>query len=258
MHTSTEKSKKAPTVIRRKKTTLQPLRDDGKHADLRVHRAGTEPTNPPAPVPQAKVKVDIVNQTDADALQIMQRVVTAMTDNPNFPNPKPVAAVFNTAVETYASYLNQAETMRLMLKQLVTDKDRARVEAEQLLNLRAAYVETTSGGDASKILSAGFEVRNAPTPTGVLPPPLGLHVELNGTAGDMKLTWNKVPKARSFNAQFSEVNGAERNWHLLPPCPKRRLNFDGEVGRTYAFRVAAVGGSTGQSAWCPEVIRAAA
>ena len=94
---------------------------------------------------------------------------------------------------------------------------------------------------------------------GHLLPPLNLRIDLNGQAGVMILRWNRVAKALSYFVQCADATTDERVWTDLKTISNRKLILtDMEIGKMYAFRVASIGGSTGQSLWCPEVLRMAA
>ena len=115
---------------------------------------------------------------------------------------------------------------------------------------RGSYVDLVANGDPNVILSYGFQVRANPTPVGDLAAPANLSVELNGTPGLMLLTWEGVEKARAYNLQISPASTPARTWAplLTSSTTKTRLD-DLKLGQLYAFRVAAVGGATGQSPW---------
>lgn len=207
----------------------------------------------------AKIKLGLSGRSDDDLLPFCQAIVTAMAGNPNFPTPVPTALVFDAAVADFSTLLQAQRLARAAALQATTDKDAARSLLESLLVTRANYVQTESNGNASMILSAAMPLRATPTPTGVLPPPLNLRIDLNGTAGVMLVMWNLVAKARSYVVQCADATTAAREWSAVKTTNDRKLRLDGMViGRLYAFRVAAIGGATGQSDWSPEVLRMAA
>ena len=123
----------------------------------------------------------------------------------------------------------------------------------------ASYVQSASNGNANAIVSAGFLLRAKSTPVGCLEMPLNLNLTLNGSIGIMGLTWDPVPKARSYMIQISEAATMERDWKpLRTSTSTKQIVKDLEPGKVYAFRVAAVGGVGGQSPWSVEVKRMAA
>jgi hypothetical protein len=137
--------------------------------------------------------------------------------------------------------------------------DTARAALDLILTQRGSYVDLVANGDPNVILSSGFQLRANPTPVGDLAAPANLSVELNDTPGLMLLTWEGVEKARAYNLQISPASTPARTWAplLTSSTTKTRLD-DLKLGQLYAFRVAAVGGATGQSPWSIEAVRMAA
>lgn len=76
----------------------------------------------------------------------------------------------------------------------------------------------------------------------------------------MIIRWDPVVGAKSYMLEITEVvNNVAGTFSLLYMGGKFSTRKTGMiVGRTYAFRVAAVGGEGGMSLFCPEVWRAAA
>jgi hypothetical protein len=128
-----------------------------------------------------------------------------------------------------------------------------------MMKMRANYVQCASNGNSNAIVSAGFLLRNPRTPVGDLPAPINLLLTLNGTPGVMYLDWDVVLNSRAYNIQVSSADTMDRAWSLIRTCTTVHQKFDGlELGKTYAFRIAAIGGASGRSDWSAEVVRMAA
>ena len=212
------------------------------------------------PEPQgAKVKLDLRLRTDLGIGQFSLDHITAMTGNTNFPTPTPTAADFLAGLTAFQTAYSAAESAKAAAKQAVSAKDEARAYLELLLNQRGNYVQIASNGNAPVILSAAFPVKNPAVPVGELPPPVNLQLVLNGTPGVMHLSWDSVPYARSYVIQCSPADTMEREWSPFKMSTGTKLKADGlTLGKIYAFRISAVGGSTGQSDWSAEVVLMAA
>lgn len=184
----------------------------------------------------------------------------AVTGNPAFTTPVPTVADMTANIVAFGTLLEQLVAAKQWVKELSNQKDTARADLEQKLKARAAYVQATSNGNSALILSAGFALRSPGSPVGILPPPLGLRVDLNGTVGKMILNWQAVKDARNYLVQCaSMVNGVRGDWQLIDVGGKPTLTLnDMTVGTAYVFRVAAGGGRSGISDWSPEVMRTAA
>ena len=96
----------------------------------------------------------------------------------------------------------------------------------------------------------------------MLPPPLGLRLKVTQVHGELQVRWNTVTGAKSYLLEFAEIptsGGGDLPWVQARLGGKLSYLAQGLIpGRRYAFRVAAVGGSTGSSAWSPVVERMAA
>jgi len=144
-------------------------------------------------------------------------------------NQAPVE-VFDSKMVELEQELSEWENLRVQALNLTQRKDRIRQEMEQLFNQRGSYVQMLSRGNADVIASAGLSARRPRSRLGTLPAPQGLHLLVTQISGELLVRWNKVPGARTY---------------VLECAP----------GQTYAFRLAAIGGATGRSAWSPVVYR---
>jgi hypothetical protein len=205
------------------------------------------------------VRIGTGRLTDTELLNVLLAENTAITGNPAFPTPNPTVVEMSAAITDLQDKLANMTYLKSLLKSATTDKDVSRSTAEALFKSRAAYVQLASNGNKGLIESAGFSVRATPTPVGILPPPSNLFIELNGTPGLLLLSWSSVEFSRAYVIQCSPANTMAREWSPLKTSSVARLRIDGlTLGQVYAFRIAAVGGSTGQSDWSAEVIRMAA
>jgi len=238
----------------------QPTYNSGLHYNTPgLHYALTDP--PALPVDDgAKVRLDLQSRSDDDLPPFSQAISTAMAAQPLFAGMTPTALVFDAAVADFAAKLQAQRLAKAAALQATQDKNTSRLALESLLNLRGSYVQTASKGNASVILSAAMPLRRAPTPMGVLPPPLGLRVDLNGTVGKMILNWDAVVGARTYLLERAVVvNGVTGPWEMIEVGGRPTLTLNGmTVGVEYAFRVAAAGGTGGRSDWSTVVMRTAA
>lgn len=108
-----------------------------------------------------------------------------MDGNACSPTPQPTKAIFDEKLAALEAVLAAMENHRIEGKNLTDQRDQVRTVFEQIFTQRGTYVELTSEGDGDWIASAGLPVRNVPTPTGILPAPLALRVDLNGEEGVM-------------------------------------------------------------------------
>ena len=113
-----------------------------------------------------------------------------------------------------------------------------------------------SGGDEAKILSTGFAVRAAGSPVGALPAPIDFLATFGDNPGEVDVTWSAVKGAKSYIVEVRE-NVAGTAWGGARVVTKSRATIDGlTTGKTYAFRVRAVG-TAGEGPWSDESLKLA-
>jgi hypothetical protein len=205
------------------------------------------------------VKSGVYDMTDSELVSATSSVVVCMKDNARFPNPTPSLDFVDAANQELQAVLNQIAQIKIALRSAMARRDAIRKTVEANYRAEASYVQSASNGNTNAIVSAGFLLRATPSPVGNLAAPVGLNLTLNGTIGVMYLTWAPVDKARSYMIQVSDAATLERDWKSLRISTATKQKVDNlEPGKTYAYRIAAIGGASGQSPWSAEVIRMAA
>jgi len=185
-------------------------------------------------------------------IQYGRRLAAALTGNPNFPTPVPSVAALTTGVEELEAAYNDAQAARLSAKTKTGIQDEQNVTLDLLVARLASYVDNASGGDATKIESAGFAVRATPTPIGELPAPTDVQVLPSKHAGSAEVSWKNVYGARAYTIERAE-EASTLDWKAIGNSTKREAALNSMVsGRKYWFRVAAIG-TAGQSAWSDPV-----
>lgn len=185
-------------------------------------------------------------------IQYVRRLVTAITGNPNFPTPNPSVATLTAAVDSLETLFNDAQAARLVSKTKTGLQDDQSAAVNDLVVQLASYVDNASGGDATKIESAGFEVRATPQPIGPLPMPTDLQVLPSEHPGSADVSWKGVYGARSYSIERAE-DAPVLDFSVIGNCTKKQATLNSMVsGKKYWFRVAAVG-AAGQSAWSDSV-----
>ena len=137
----------------------------------------------------------------------------------------------------------------------------AKREAQKLVKAGikslAGYVQTTSGGDADKILTSGFEVVRRGSPIGELAPPQNLSSRFTNMEGRASIYWTGDDGADVYHVFMSRSNDPF-NWELIGATTKRRFNADSlEPATIYWFAVSAVGAAGESSRSEPLLARAA-
>ena len=121
-------------------------------------------------------------------------------------------------------------------------QDDATVTWDSALGQLAAGVEQVSGGSVPVILSSGFEVRNPAAPIGPLTAPTNLEATTNGHDVQVKLRWNRVRGADTYEVQCANDPTNPATWTTKATATGARVMLEGlpSVTRCW-FRVRAIG-----------------
>lgn len=209
----------------------------------------------------SKVKLELQSKTDPELRALATKHEAAMLANPNFLTPTPDAMNFGATAGNFASKLDAISAMQTALKKLYAEKDMLRPELEGSLSIRGSYVDTASGGDEAKILSSGFDVQSAATPTTSMPAPERAVATIGDDAGEVDLGCDAVPKAKSYICEYREQSetAAPGPWTVGKVFSRSSGTISGLVsGRKYAFRMRALGPNDLESPWSDEAVCMAA
>jgi hypothetical protein len=190
----------------------------------------------------AKVKLGLQNMTVLAKAELGDRIVAAMTGNPNFVTPNPPLADITAAKAALRTAYSDALSKRAQSKaatDLQADKEK---NYERLLTLEASYVENASGGDELKIQSAEMSIRAVAVPVGQLLAPTDLYAEVGGGDGEIDLNWKPVFGAKSYLVQMTTDPNVPDSWAFKKSSTESFTAITGLTsGSKYWFRVAAVG-----------------
>jgi len=205
----------------------------------------------------SQVKTNIGKLNSMEVVALARNVVTKMTANANFTTPVPALAAITTAADQLEASINAAIAARSASKLATSTQKDKLTTLHGLLMQEASYVQTTSNGDATKIDSSGFTVRNTPSPIGVLPAPSDLELNANVNPGSMGLKWSPVPGAASYMIERAP-DGPEPHAFVGIASPTKTSAVVNSMtsGSRYWFRVAAVN-AAGTGLWTLEVSKIA-
>ena len=200
----------------------------------------------------ARIKLNLRSLSIPEKLARAQQVVRALTGNPNFTSPHPPLAQVTAAIDDLEAASNAAQAARQEAKARTSAQNTKEDALDQILTQLVAHVESVAGNDDELIMSAGLDVRAAPTParsnaTQSAPP------SLTATAGDhdgeIDLSWDTVRGARSYVIERSADPPSETTWAHSGVSTRSRTTIEGLTsGTRYWFRVAAIT-SSGQTPW---------
>lgn len=190
----------------------------------------------------AKVKLGLFRMPILAKAALADRIVAAMTGNPNFVTPNPSLAATTAAKTAMLTAYNTALTLRQQA-QAATDLQ-AEIEKgfDRTLTSLSLYVESAADGNDAKIQSAGMSVKDAAVPVGQLLAPTDLYAEVGGGDGEVDLNWKPVLGAKSYLIQMTTDPNVPDSWAFKKNATDSFTAITGLTsGSKYWFRVAAVG-----------------
>ena len=197
----------------------------------------------------AKLKLNLSTLGDDQLIQKANDLKTALTGNANFTTPLPSLASVTTLITTGQTKLTAFNTAQAVAKQTTTDKNTALDALRAALATWGEYVQLTSGGDASKIQSAGMDVQSARTPTVTPNQVANLAITAGDNAGELDLQWDPLPNAKTYEIQTSPDPVTATSWVSQPSVTKSQTAIMGLTsGARMWARVRAVN-AAGQGAW---------
>jgi hypothetical protein len=202
----------------------------------------------------AKVKLDLQNKSDSELVNFTEQHITAMTGNAAFATPAPSAASFLTLKDNFKDALEAAGLAEQAWRTAIALKDAARVALGLGFNQRGSYVDQTSNGVETVILTSNLPVRAIAAPIGELPAPIDFLATMGDMEGEIDVAWSRVRGAKSYMVQHS-AHVVPRVWSQSKVVTKSQTTITGcPPGELCVFRVAAVG-PAGQGPWSDESIK---
>ena len=199
-----------------------------------------------------QIKLGLNSLSVPDKIQFGRQIVLAMTANPNFPTPSPTLAALLDGSERLEDSYNEALAARQAAKAKTSVQEDEAANFDLVLMQLANYVENASDGDKAKIESAGFSLRNPPSPIGALPAPEDLQVLPSQHAGTADVAWKPVRGAKAYCIERA-ADAPALDWGMIGTSTKKEASLNSMVsGQKYWFRVAAIG-AAGQSAYSDPV-----
>jgi hypothetical protein len=198
----------------------------------------------------SKVKLNISRLSIRHKIAKCRQIVTAMTGNPNFPNPNPPLPTVTAALNGLDSSTNAAQAARQEAIVKTAQQNNQDDVVDQLMSQLAAHVESVAGGNETIILSAGMDTKAAPTqPSDIPDVPANLSATAGDRDGEIDLSWEAVSGAKSYVIEQSVDPVTDTSWgHVSVSTRSSQTISDLKSGTRYWFRVAAVNG-IGNSGW---------
>ena len=205
----------------------------------------------------AKVKLDFKRLPVSDKIVRAQQILKNLSNNPDFPTPNPPLADVTAAIQLLETKVVSAQAARQSAQAATAEQNDAEDALDRLIDQIGAYIESVSGGDETKIISAGVSVRSSTSAPRELTAPLSLAATEGDHDGEIELHWDRVPPARSYVIERSPDPPTDSSWVHEKVVTASSTTISGLTrGAKYWFRVAAIGAS-GQSGWSDPAMKIA-
>ena len=184
-----------------------------------------------------------------------QDIITKSTGNPNVPGNAAAVTAFSNAQADLLAANAEYEANRQAGLQLQSAREDALASWNTALTGLAGVTENATQGDATKILSAGFDIRGAATPKPPLGAPTDVLAQTNGSPGVTKLSWSPLDGVRLYIIQQNLNPALENGWTQVATSTKARCETNGVApGTVMWYRVAGVD-TEGQGPWSAPACR---
>jgi hypothetical protein len=201
----------------------------------------------------SKVLKDFSTNSYSDAELIIKAgsIRECMTGNASFTDPAPTLVQLKDSTDNFNAALVKAESGTKADK---AAKNQMRETLEALLQLMADYVQRTSKGDESLILSSGFDVQKKSSTIGPLEKPGGVTVKMGNNKGTAIVMCDVVANSRYYEGEYTETPVTAASIWRRNSSTKRKIQFEGlKSGGEYAFRITAAGTDPVRN-WSDEII----
>jgi hypothetical protein len=187
---------------------------------------------------RVQIKHSYKHSGDAKLSLLSLRILESLKDNPNFPNPAPAVATLESAHQEFAQALKVSGRFDRTRVSAKNDKKAALID---VLSQLAGYIEATSEGDKTKLLSSGFDITGEKSENAVLSAITQFEVEI-GPPGQAITHVNKVSGARSYVHQYTPDPITPDSVWVSETITERQHTFNNlpSIAKVW-FRVIAIG-----------------
>ena len=156
----------------------------------------------------------------------------------HFPSA-PTLAALAAARDEFVAALAVAADGSLIQKAI---KNQKRLELINQHYVMIPYVQMACAGDRVMALKSGYNIARDPSPSPSLTPAQNLAVVNGISSGELLLTFNKVPGARSYIYQSTPDPLTDASvWSINTGTSRKHLFTGLEAGKRYWIRVIALG-----------------
>lgn len=169
------------------------------------------------------------------------RTLGLMTDNPNFPDPRPDLESYGAAVNDFIAKHEIASNGGSFVER--TARDNSRVLLEKLIRQLAFYVNTVADGDPHILAGSGFEIIPESRSAGYPGQVVGVWVRDGRKSGELRFGFAVIRSAKEYEYQLAGQLGeiGEPLWGESWRTSTSRMNYIDNLvpGQRYYIHVRA-------------------
>lgn len=182
---------------------------------------------------------------------VTDRVADLIANSASFTGLKPTPAELTTKNEEFSAALSSRAANR------TTEKNKVRRELEIMLFTCADNCAEISSNNLSIYELSGFGYRRKAEPSGTLPAPSGLSVEIGPGEGQLYVRFKGVTNSHGYEISFGKADAAPENWteNMGVSSGKKTLLNDLESNVEYGVRVRAIGANKTFGEWTAVIVK---
>mgnify|MGYP001627379036 CR=1 FL=1 len=201
-------------------------------------------------------KLDLKMKSVLQKLAMGAAHITAMDGNANYPEASrvPTDAQFQLAQDDLQQASDAATAAENAWKAALATREAKEEAWDTMIKARANNCEAVTPNNLAALSTVGLPLRSGTAPIGPLPAPANLRATMSDMEGQILLVWDSVHGASSYIVDCKEHDTPEP-WQQVKILKQVRYTSTGHTpGKTYAFRVRAIG-PLGEGPWSDEAVK---
>lgn len=198
---------------------------------------------------KSQVVLNLHGLSVPDKIEEIEKVITAMTDNANFPSAGEYLRELGLSVKKLRTDYKSASDKRAVAVTHTAILNQQESVVDSQYTALGRHVEAESKGDEAKIKSAGMDIKATATPIGIPLRPEYLKSIEGKNTGSIGLKWKAVRGARSYVVRMTDTIAEMNSWKQMVIVTKASAIVEGLTsGTQYWFQVSPIG-AAGQGPW---------
>jgi len=193
--------------------------------------------------------------TDVQVIQFAKQVHTALTGNPNVPDPNPPLSTLQTLIATAEGSIDAYEAEKAVLRNRKNARDEAMKALCNGLRLEADAVQAATSGDPDKMETTGFRTGKRPSPVGVPAQVSRLVLEAGPIEGTLKACWKPVHGVKVYETESSLDPVGANAWTYKGTVTKAKAIINSFVSGTRIWLHVRAIGAAGPGPWSDPAVK---